>query len=170
MQRFAFATKEAVSNLVSRTNAITDWEATLIKRKNWDAHPIQTVELEKLWLQSRPILFIGRIKEIAPHDQSHYDVLLESTSIDHVYYSKLQLSLISDKNKIDLLLKENPRLIEVGINNGVAAIANIDSINTKYVVGNEGGIVVKIGEGQLIDMLNIDILILHSSASKLDDE
>ena len=45
-------TKSAIEEMVSRTNAINDWEQNLCKGKQFRFEPILTIELEKLWLIS----------------------------------------------------------------------------------------------------------------------
>jgi hypothetical protein len=157
-ERIEQATKTAVSQMASQTNAVRDWEANLSKGEKFRFEPILTVELERLWLQQRPILFIGSIKEISTHDQSQYVVLLERSlfgSFDYMFGTELQLSLLSDKDIVDSFLKEHPDLFkDYGFKNGVAVVARINSIRTTYVLNEEGVQEdVKIGDGKLIDIL-----------------
>lgn len=159
-ERIEQATKTALSQMASRTNAVRDWEANLSKGESFRFEPILTVELEQLWLQQRPILFIGSIKDIATHDQSQYVVLVERSlfgSFDYMFETELQLSLLSDKDRVDSFLKEHPDLFkDYGFNNSVAVVARINSIRTTYVLGEEGERdEVKIGDGKLIDILYI---------------
>ncbi len=65
------ATKAAVYQMASRTNAVTYWEDKLRKAKKGGAETILTVELERLWLQQKPILFIGEIRDIATYDSAN---------------------------------------------------------------------------------------------------
>lgn len=153
-ERLEHATKSAVSQMASRTNSITDWETILNKGKDFGYGSIMTVELERLWMQKRPILFIGSIKDITTHDQSQYAVLVER-SVHSTLGTELQLSLLSNKDRLDSFLKEHPELFEgVQFDNDVAVVAKIDSIRTVYF-SEEGGWrkEVKIGEGELIDVL-----------------
>lgn len=157
-ERLEHATKAAVSKMASRTNSVTDWEANLSKGERFRLEPILTVELERLWMQQRPIVFIGSIKDIATRDQSQYVVLVERSlfsSFDYMFGTELQLSLLSNKDKVDSFLKEHPDLFkDFGFKNGVAVVAQINSIRTTYVTGEEGEREeVKIGDGELIDIL-----------------
>ena len=61
--------RSSVAEMVSRTNAVDGWDRLLSKGERFRFAPILTVELEKLWLASRPILFIGAIKDIATHNE-----------------------------------------------------------------------------------------------------
>ncbi|RJQ46882.1 MAG: hypothetical protein C4528_06215 [Gammaproteobacteria bacterium] len=158
VERVEHATKAAVSQMASRTNSVTGWETNLSKGERFRFEPILTVELERLWLQQRPILFIGSIKDIATRDQSQYVVLVERSlfsSFDYMFGTELQLSLLSNKDRVDSFLKEHPDLFkDFGFKNGVAVVAQINSIRTTYVSGEEGEREeVKIGDGELIDLL-----------------
>jgi len=159
------ATKTAISQMVSQTNAERDWEATLSKGERFRFEPILTVELERLWLRQRPILFIGSIKDIATHDQLQYVVTIERSlfgGFDYMFGTELQLSLLSEKNKVDSFLKEHPDLFkDYGLKNGVAVVARIYSIRTIYVPEEEGECEeMKIGDGKLIDILYTGDVIL----------
>jgi len=152
------ATKTAVTQMATRTNAISDWGETLSKGERFRLGRILTVELERLWLQQRPILFIGSIKDIATHDNSQYVISVERSlydSFDYMFETKLQLSLLSEKEYVDSFLKEHPDIFkDYGLNNGVAVVARINAIKTTAVLGEEGEREeVKIGVGELLEIL-----------------
>jgi len=159
IERIEQATKSAVAQMVSQTGAIEDWESRLSKGKEFRFEPILTVELERLWLQNRPILFVGSIRDIATQDQSHYTIIVERSlfsSLEHIFSSELELSLVSNKEQIDTFLKKYPNLFtDYGLdNNGVAVIAHISAIRTVYFTGDEGDREeIKIGDGELIDIM-----------------
>lgn len=154
-KRIEQTTKSLVAEMISRTNAIDGWEHQLSKGEECRVEPILTVELEKLWLVNRPILFIGAIKDIGTQNESHYTVLVEWGSLNHMFVTELQLSLSSPKGRIDAFLKQHPDLFkEYGFNNGVAVIARVNGIRTVYVSGKEGERnEAKIGEGELVDIV-----------------
>lgn len=156
-KRIEQATKTAVSQMVSRTDAIDDWETRLSKGEKVRVEPILTVEIERLWLQNRPILFRGTIKDIATHGQSQYAVLVERglfSEFEHMFGTKLQLSLISSKDRVDSFLKEHPDLFkDYGFNKGVAMVARINSIRTMDIPTENGERGVIIGDGELVDIM-----------------
>ena len=157
-ERVAKSTKAAVLEMATRTNAVTDWEANLSQGETYRLGPILTVELERLWLQQRPILFTGSIKDIASHDQSRYMVVLVKGFFDsfrYMFATEIRLLLLSDKDAVDAFLAEHPYFFkEDGIHNGVAVVARINSIRTTYVLGEEGEREeIKIGDGELVDIL-----------------
>ena len=157
-KKFENDTRIAVSGLVQRTNAANDWEAVLSKGDGYRSEPILTIELEQVWQQQRPILFNGSIKDITTYDETRYVVLFERSlfsSLDYMFSIELQLSLLASKSKIDSFLNEHPNLFkDSSINDGIAVVAQISSIKTSYYSGEEGGQwEVKIGEGELLDMI-----------------
>lgn len=150
--------KAAVTQMARRTNAISDWEETLSKGESFRFEPILTVELERLWLQQGPILFIGSIKDVATHDNSQYTISIERSlygSFDYMFGTELQLSLLAEKEYVDSFLTKNPNLFkDYGFNNGVAVVARIDAIKTTTLLGEEGGREeVKIGVGELLEIM-----------------
>jgi len=157
-KRIELSIKSSVAQMVSRTGAIDDWEKRLGKGENFRFEPILTIELEGLWLQNHPILFIGAVKDIATHDQTQYKVSVERSlfgSFEYMFDTELQLSLLSRKEQIDSFLQKHPGLFKnYGLNNGVAVVAHINAIRTIYVPGEEGGREeIKIGDGELLDIL-----------------
>ncbi len=151
--------KTAIGQMVSKTNAVEDWVQNLCDGKGGRLTPILTVELEKLWLNKRPILFIGTIQDIATYDQSQYTVIIKKNLLDFseclFLSTELQLSLRSPKEKIDSLLTNYPNISKgLGFNNGIAVVAQVENINTTYIRGESGERQeIKIGEGKLVEIL-----------------
>lgn len=157
-ERVERVTKAAVTEMATRTNAISDWEESLSKGEKFRFEPILTVELERLWLQKKPILFIGSIKDVASHDGTRYEVSVERSlygSFDYMFGTELQLSLLSKKEYVDAFLKNHPNIFkDFGFNNGVAVVARINGIKTTTVLGEEGEREeVKMGVGELVEIL-----------------
>jgi len=157
-KRVEQATKSALGQMVLQTNAVDNWVTHLSRGEKFRSEPILTVELESMWLQNRPILFIGSIRDIATQDQSHYTISIESSlygSFEHMFNTELQLSLIAEKERIDNFLIKHPDLFKnSGFNNGVAVVAQIKAVRTTYISGAEDAREdVKIGDGKLVDIL-----------------
>ena len=157
-ERIEQLTKLNVSEMIVRTNSSDDWEEILSQGERFRSAPILTVELERLWLQNRPILFIGAIKDIATHDDAHYSLIIERSlfsSSEFIFKTGLQLLLLADIDQVDQFLNEYPELFEeYGFNNGVAVAAQIESIETVRYLGKEGLLwEVKVGHGEVVEML-----------------
>ena len=157
-ERIERQTRLNVSEMIVRTNSSDDWDETLSQGQSFRSVPILTVELERLWLQNRPILFIGAIKDIATHDNARYRLIIERSlfsSLEYMFETELQLSLLADIDQIDKLLDEYPEIFEdYGFNNGVAVAAQIESIETVRYAGEEGQLwEARVGHGELVEML-----------------
>ena len=149
--------KDEISRFASESNAITDWEKILSKGEVVRSEPILTIELEKLWLRKRPILFLGSIKDISTYNKNNYIVLIERGYFSYSKYmfaDDLRLSLICKKDVIDTLLSNKPDLFkDSGLYNNIAVTAHLDSIETKEIPNDEGDTDdIKIGDGKLIDI------------------
>jgi len=156
-ERIRNTTIMALNEMVDGRNAVIDWEEKISLGEGYRLKPIMTVELENLWLQKRPIIFVGSISDIATHDEDHYKVIIDRMlgMTDVIFDTELQLSLIASKETIDNFLKSHPEVFKFySFQDNVAVLAYIRSINTIYLIGNENErVTVKIGEGELIDLL-----------------
>jgi hypothetical protein len=160
-KRNAQSTKAAVAQMVSRTHAIVNWERELIpvgigviqKRRTL------TVDLERIWLKNRPILFLGIIKDISTHDKTRYLLTIDrKILLDRYYFSdELRISIVSEKEIIDSFLEKHPNLSGGYFpKKTVAVVALINSIRTMIVPGDGGGRdEVKIGDGELVDIIHL---------------
>lgn len=158
-EEFERITKTAIDQLVSKTNAIDNWDEVLSEGKEFSFKKILTIDLEKLWLGDRPILFIGYIDDIATYNDQFYILKVDKGLLSslHMLGTALSLKLKCDKAKVDSFLKKHPNLISgFGFNSNVAIVAKIENIKTSYYLGDEGKKEeVKIGEGECIDMVFI---------------
>ena len=130
-ERIRSETAAAITRLVKETNAVDNWDRQLSKGQRYRLEPILTVELERLWMSGRPILFLGSIDDIKTHDPNSYNVVF-SPSIAAIFQfmfdTELQLSLQCGRTDVDALLSAHPKLFEgAGFNNVVAVIADIST-------------------------------------------
>ena len=150
----------SIQNISSRTNAVSDWESKLSRGNSYRIEPILTLELEKLWVIERPIIFYGSIHDIKTLDKDKYIVIIEKnfrSGLGNMYITDLMLSLAVPKIKIDMFLKDHPDLLEgIGFNNNVAVVAKINSIKTIYSSEGEGDRKeIKTGQGDMIELVYI---------------
>jgi hypothetical protein len=151
----------AVAHMVSKYNAVNDWEDKLRegstgKRENKEN--ILTMELENLWLINRPILFRGTIKDISTFDTDNYLMTLDGRWKTGTQWA---LTLKSPKTMIDSFLNAHPKAASHGFT--VAVIAKINKLDTNYRVTEEGSGEEKTitegktitGVGQCLDILNL---------------
>ena len=155
-QRIDREIRSKVSQMVTATNAVDDWVQKLSKGKRVKIGKILTIELEKLWMSERPILFTGSIEDISGFDEQNYNLHLERslfsrmrTMVSSKVYSNFVLRLKCNKIIVDGYLQDHPDLFSnYGLTNGVAVIANIDKIVTEFIQGEER----RVGIGECIDI------------------
>lgn len=136
----------AVAQMVSKYNAVNDWEDILRKGTPARNKKILTMELENLWLINKPILFKGRIKDISIFDDRNYLMTLDSSR----FSTKLALNLKCPKKMIDSFLEANPK----ASSGTVAIIARVSKIESGIRKTEEGDVEeIKTGVGQCMDIL-----------------
>lgn len=150
------AIKSSIADMVSRNAALDNWEQRLSNKERYRLEPILTVELEKLWLQSKPILFVGVIKDIVTYNETLYTVTIEKSvfsSSEYDFSTDIQLSLLASKHQIDDLLEQNPDLFNGnGFDKIIAVVTQVKNIESKTIMGAEGvNQELKTGVGELID-------------------
>ena len=149
--------KTSIQELATKYNAVTDWDAKLSNGNSYRIEPILTVELEKLWIADRPILFNGTILDIKTKNEDNYTIIIERdvlSNINNLFSTNLQLSFVAKKCQIDTFLKMHPNLFKgLGFGNSVAVVAKIHAIETIYISGEEcDREIIKIGHGEMLDL------------------
>jgi hypothetical protein len=157
-QREIEATKAALDDLVARTNADDKWKQALHKGKGAWTGKILTIELEQLWLQKRPILFIGAIYDITTRNKREYIIHLGSET-------DLRLELSCPKEKIDNFLKSNASLKPDTYLNFVTFVAIINKIRTEYLAAEDGSrLQARVGVGECVDVGPVINILDHNFA------
>ena len=150
--------KSSVGKMVSQYNAVSDWREQLSQRQSSRTEKIWSVQLERLWLVQRPILFIGSIEDISTIDGQTYRVRIQSSrSSDpsHPFLTQLGLELKCTQTMLDSFLEAHPNLFSgsgPGLKNGVAVIAKIGQIKTHVILGKEVKEELRMGVGDCLDM------------------
>lgn len=144
--------------LASRRNASSNWVERLAGDERYRFEPVLTIELEELWIEQGPILFIGAVKDIASKGDEGYIVTFErslTSGLDYFFDTEFRLELTSGKEPVDSLLRSHPDLFEnLGMQNGVAVVANVEKVESLEYVGEDGQLVdVKVGVGQIVELL-----------------
>jgi hypothetical protein len=144
-----------IQELVSQTGASDTWMDVLVEEKRPFSR-IMTYELEDLWLNDRPILFIGYIDEIRSYNEVHYEVRVRRNWIDTQSYLDLDTILLlrADKERIKGFMsasdwEPNPFFSR----NNVAIAAKLTEIDTESVADSNGVVSdVRFAKGNLVDI------------------
>jgi len=153
-------TQTIISKMVKEYNAIDNWEYILTKGVKQKGITIQANELENIWLDDKPILYYGHIRESIERATSHYLLYIDRNpfiDFKYFYYPEIRLSLTIQKTKFDAFLNHHAELYgEYGFNNSIALIAHIDSISSSTEYDDNGyDYEVLIGHGKLLDITYI---------------
>lgn len=148
--------QNAVLSMVQRNNAFDDWDAALSEGDSVRIGPVMTIDLERLWLQDRPIMFSGLISDIKTYDAQNYTVIVNRNLLSSVtmFTADLSLELRADKKLIDAFILQWPQVKnDSALDNGVAVIAKITSVRTDIVSSDDDATErTATGEGILLEI------------------
>lgn len=168
-QQQAAGAKAALAEVVSKHKAIDDWDKALSKGKHFRIAPILSIELERLWVADRPILFIGHVADIASTpDASFYNVTIDRGDItpSGIFATDLRLSLRAPKGIVDSALGLHPEIISGRVlQDSVAIVANISRITASERHASDGQRITALtGHGDLLGMVHVgDPLLLKEA-------
>jgi hypothetical protein len=121
----------SVKKMASQANVRGDWAAKLAGADHMRLSPILSAELQEVWPRDRPILFVGRVEDIAKNDDGSFQVKIEFDSPGGRYAfigNNIRVNLrcpASVAAPLVTALKSSQRSI---IDPDVAAIAIIESV------------------------------------------
>jgi hypothetical protein len=148
--------RASVSKMVSQYDALSDWQEKLSQTKSLKTEKILSIDLERLWLVERPILFVGSIQDISTMDGQFYRVRMKSYrpgDPGRLSLAQLGLELKCAQTMLDSFLEAYPNLLAgPAFPNGVAVIAKIAEIKTQGGSGEESREALRIGVGDCLDM------------------
>jgi hypothetical protein len=148
--------RAAVISMIERYRAITTWEAELADELGFRLNPVLTVELERLWIGPRPILFLGQLDDISSRDGGGYIVRVKHGLLksDYHFNSSLRVQLDANSELIDRFLTNyledwrNESLLS-----SVAVIAEVRAITASDEHGESGELSpIRTGHGTLLDI------------------
>ena len=150
---------QVVSTDLVRKNAANDsWDRELCQGQPARQAPVLTMELEKVWLTDRPILFVGKIADVRSEggddrlivDRDMYWAAMLSRPL---LTTGLRISVICPKAIMDAFVAANPDYLDAG--NGIAVVAMIDSVETGPTTGAAEGVPApaRVGRGKVVDLL-----------------
>ena len=153
------ALKLAVADMASRTNAVTDWTETLAGAKKMSRGPILTAELQRLWLQNRPVLFVGSVRDVAIDKDHSYQVTIEYNQIGGrpmFLDNEIRVSLLCPESFATQLTQTIMANKSLSFYADTAVIASIEKVETSIEKGAEGDTVrVLTGVGKCMDAMQL---------------
>ena len=154
--------KSRITEVALKYGAVIDWPSRLTRENRLRHFPVLSAELQDLWINSKPILFIGKVRDIIR--TSEEAVLL---SIDYGWAHPIFGHGVEALNAAGLRVKVQcanalaaPLIAaassSVAYYSNVALVANIDMIESSTERGEMGEpIEVRTGTGKCIDIVPI---------------
>ena len=145
-----------MNKMVSDFGAVDNWDEKLSEGEK-SGEKILTMELEKLWMTDRPILFVGSMEDVAnADDQNAYSIFMDYRGKSWGNFSsRLSLSLRCPKTLFDTFLKEHPSVLSEA--NDVAVIAKINKVESHVQQTEEGDKAIKVGIGLCLDIIELPV-------------
>ena len=148
--------QNVVLNMVQRNNAFDDWDTALTEGDSIRTGPVMTIDLERLWMQERPIMFSGLISDIKTYDAQNYTVTINRNLLNSITMitANLSLELRAEKKLIDDFILKWPQVKnDSAYDDSVVVIAKITSVRTDTVPSEDGsGKRTSTGEGILLEI------------------
>ena len=118
-----------------------------------------TAELQKLWLQNRPILFVGSIRDVAIVKDGAYEAVIEYNWLGarHMFLqNEIRVNLICPESFATKLIQSAKADKALRIFADTAVVANIERVETSTEKGADGETVnVLTGVGKCVDAMQL---------------
>jgi hypothetical protein len=152
------AASVAFADLAKRHNAVDSWDQDLALGQPARETPVLTMELEKAWLTDRPILFIGKIKDIKTEDKENYRVIVDrdifwsAVLARPILKTELRVAGLISKQALESFIAMNPDYLDPA--NGIALIVKVDAIEPSESAGPDAGRDSgRVGKGHILDLM-----------------
>ena len=153
----ASATKTEVLRMAARSSAVVDWPLRLAPDHSFRMSQVHTAELQSLWISQRPILFVGRIEDIARSTPgtSLITVTFDDMAQSHASVgTRLQLRVECPDDVVGPLFSSVTRPAPLGAD--AALVARITGVEQSVSRGETGDLDrVLVGVGTCSDAMHL---------------
>jgi hypothetical protein len=163
------AALEDLANVVTTHQAITDWESKICNGSSVRIDTVFSIDLERVWLVDRPILFAGSIRDVSTSEHGDsYDIVIDQSYLRScITLTDLRLSLRCPKTLVDAFLAKKPET-RTDIRARVAVVADIESVTTEKEADADGSKHdVRVGVGACRDLVDVSVLRRRTTAPLL---
>lgn len=143
------ALRSAVAAMAKRSNADISWMEAIASDRASPLRPLYSVDLEKLWLIDRPIVFVGELANVATENDVDYRLIIKHSDF---LSPELQLQLLCTKTQVTPILDRVKADEESLTPGGVAVAARIAGIGYATEPEKEGTKVVSSGHGRCVEI------------------
>lgn len=148
-----------IKSFTNHSRVRTDWEQQLVSQGQSRVSPVLTVELQRLWLQKYPILFVGTIDDLEQKEKGHFSLTVTragALSSDVLIDTHLMLRLSCSKRIGERLLR-GYAISGDPFDNVIAVSATITSIESIDMPLDQGRTrSVRTGVGGCVDAIYLE--------------
>jgi len=148
----AAALKADVLRRATSVNALIDWPTRLASGQPSRLSPVLTAEIQNLWLAGQPILFVGKVDDVARSDTGNYTVkaTYEGLAQSHLFISTdFRVTLECPEQLATAIIQALRKPDSFSIEPDVALVARIDQVTQttdKDLDGNSMSILTGVGK------------------------
>jgi hypothetical protein len=142
--------RASMNEFAKTVNADTTWIKSVNELREKSLNPVYSVDVERLWIIGRPVLFVGGLENVESRTDSDYQLSISEWGY---LFLKLRLEVTCPKLKVDPILarivsdrsnvKNNP--------GGLGLAAKIERVSSRTSDG-EGSMTILTGHGQCVDL------------------
>lgn len=143
------AARAAIMEILKQSGADVSWMKSIERGKASPFQPLYTIDLEKLWLIDRPIIFVGTLRDVATDTEADYSLIVSASDVQ---LPELRLEILCAKPKVAAILtriKSDKESIQPG---GVVIAAKITKVKSATEPEKEGTKTVIYGQGRCVDI------------------
>jgi hypothetical protein len=130
----ASALNVEVLRRANSVNAVIDWPDHLAAGQAMRISPVLTIELQDLWLAGRPILFVGKVDDVARTAVNRYTIKATYGGLERSHdftSSDLRIIVDCDSQLADPIVRALTKPDDYSIDADVAIVARIEQVTQK---------------------------------------
>lgn len=143
---------QLAERMAHRTNAVMGWKEKLGSTEIGSLNRVYTIDIERLWKQERPILFVGVLEDVANYSERSYHLFVRDYD---VFFPELRLHVTCDKKTVDPVLQEvrkDKKSIKAG---GIVVAARVTKVTHEMEIDKEHTRHIFVGHGECIELVHI---------------
>jgi hypothetical protein len=142
----------SIDALARKSKAQTNWKSLLGSSDFAALNRVYTIDVERVWIGEKPVLFLGILEDVATHDKANYHLFVRDYD---VFFPELRLHIICPKILVDPVLAAVRKDKESILPGGIAVTARIIRVEHEMFFAGEQTNHIIIGSGQCVDLLHI---------------
>jgi len=144
----------SVTEFANKWSANEGWYAELNKLRG-DLGSIYSVDLERLWIASSPILFVGKLEDVATISDAEYRLVAAEDFLPYFRAARFRLELACPRQIVDPIVSRI-RSAPLAPLDGVAIVANVFQMSAKHPESESvEALPTFTGHGQCVDLFYV---------------